>query len=61
GFRDQSMVTAAPLGLPEEFADVSSEETHIANPPRSRNTGILIAVLVVGLLIAAAIIVLALR
>jgi nicotinamidase/pyrazinamidase len=59
GFRDQSMVTAdIPAGAAGQFADISSEKTQLANPPARRsNTAILVAILVVGVLIAIAVIV----
>ncbi|MHC5034521.1 MAG: serine/threonine protein kinase [Planctomycetota bacterium] len=57
GFRDQSMVHAdAPVGAVDQFADLSSEETHIANPVRRSNKPLLIAILIAGVLIAIAII-----
>lgn len=60
GFRDQSMVTAeVDIAVAQgQFADIASEKTQLANPPGRRSTtGILIAILVVGGLIAAAIVV----
>ena len=56
GFRDQSMVTADVAVPQDQFVDISSEKTQIANPlARRKNTGPLIAVLIVGALIAIAV------
>jgi serine/threonine protein kinase len=56
GFKDQSMVTEQPgIGISaaqDQAIDRALEKTQIANPPARGNTGIIIAILVVGILIA---------
>jgi len=66
GFRDQSMVNAdmvVPLDAAGgDLLDIASEKTRLANPPaRRRNTPILIAIFVVGGLLAIAVLFLVLR
>ncbi len=59
GFRDQSMVTGAVApNMPEdELMEMASEKTRLANPPARRsNTWIYVLILVVGALIALAIV-----
>ena len=61
GFTDQSMVTQMPFadGIPPEdqMADVSQEKTHLANPPAPKSkASTLLIVLVIGVLVALAIV-----
>ncbi|MGD2176003.1 MAG: serine/threonine-protein kinase [Candidatus Brocadiaceae bacterium] len=58
GFRDQSMVDVQemPAGVEGEPIDRALEKTQIANPPGRGNRRLLIALVVVGVLIALAIV-----